>query len=202
MDGVLIDAPQWHYRALNSALEIFGESISEQEHAERFNGLPTRIKLEMLSDEGRLPRHLHACVESVKQERTLREAAQRCFPRLDHLLMISWLRRKECKVGVATNSIRTSASAMLKFAGLYDDLDVLVTNEDVLHAKPAPDIYRTACASLEVEPRNALVVEDTDIGASAARRAGCQLVMVSSVDQVNSDLLASVFESWEKKSEI
>ena len=49
MDGVLIDAKEWHYEALNRALALFGMPISRFEHLTTFDGLPTRKKLEMLS---------------------------------------------------------------------------------------------------------------------------------------------------------
>ena len=51
MDGVLIDATEWHYEALNESLEIFGFSIPRDEHLNRFNGMTTRSKLEILSAE-------------------------------------------------------------------------------------------------------------------------------------------------------
>lgn len=62
MDGVLVDARDWHYRALNEALAVFDAEISLEDHLDRFNGLPTRVKLGMLADEGRLPTHLHRVV--------------------------------------------------------------------------------------------------------------------------------------------
>lgn len=193
MDGVLIDARDWHFRALNEALAIFGAEISRQDHLERFNGLPTRVKLGMLSEEGRLPRHLHRVVDEIKQERTLREAASLCFPRVEHLLMMSWLRRRGCGIGVATNSIRQTSSTMLEFAGILQHLDVLVTNEDVDRAKPAPDIYLMAADRLQVLPRDVLVVEDHPYGVSAAEAAGCRVIQVDGVDDVTMALLEPFF---------
>lgn len=190
MDGVLIDARDWHYRALNDALEIFGATISMQEHVASFDGLPTKEKLRLLTSEGRLPSHLHHLVERVKQERTLREAASLCFPRIEHLLMMSWLHRSGCKVGVATNSIRHSSTTMLGFAGLLEQIDVIVTNEDVVHAKPAPDIYAEACHLLSVDARDTLVIEDNEYGVQAAKAAGCSVIKVKGVAEVNTTLIA------------
>ena len=55
MDGVLIDAREWHYEALNEALELFGFTIDRESHLTRFDGLPTRDKLKALSQEKGLP---------------------------------------------------------------------------------------------------------------------------------------------------
>ncbi len=193
MDGVLIDARDWHFRALNEALAIFDAAIPIDDHLDRFDGLPTRVKLQMLTDEGRLPAHLHRVVDEVKQERTLREAARLCFPRIEHLLLAAWLKRQGCRVGVATNSVRQSSQTMLGFAGLLPHLDVLVTNEDVEHAKPAPDIYLKAAADLGIAPEDVLVVEDHPYGVAAAQAAGCRVVTVTSVDDVATDLLRPFF---------
>ena len=50
MDGVLIDAKDWHYEALNQALRLFGMEISRQELLQKFDGLPTKVKLKTLSN--------------------------------------------------------------------------------------------------------------------------------------------------------
>ena len=198
MDGVLIDARDWHYRALNEALDIFGAQISPDQHASRFNGLPTRVKLEALTEEGLLPAHLHPVIEQVKQERTLREAANLCFPRVDHLLVLGWIRGQGCKLAVATNSVRATSTAMLEFAGVLSLLDTLVTNEDVMNAKPAPEIYEEACRRLHVKPQDTLVIEDHEYGVAAAVAAGCRVVRVDGVDDVTTTLLQKAFAEWEQ----
>ena len=58
MDGVLIDAREWHYEALNKALNHFGFFISLESHLSTFDGLPTRNKLEILSKSIGLPNSL------------------------------------------------------------------------------------------------------------------------------------------------
>ena len=61
MDGVLIDAKDWHYEALNRALGLFGYQISRHEHLTTYDGLPTRVKLRMLTRERGLPEKLQFC---------------------------------------------------------------------------------------------------------------------------------------------
>lgn len=46
MDGVLIDAKEWHFEALNTALGLFGMQISRYDHLVTYDGLPTRRKSE------------------------------------------------------------------------------------------------------------------------------------------------------------
>ena len=189
MDGVLIDARDWHYRALNRGLQIFGAEITYEEHLKRFNGLPTRVKLSMLVEEGRIPELAKDYIEAVKQTWTLREAANSCFPKIEHLILFGILKSAGLKLGVATNSIRETSSAMLGYAGLLSQLDVLVTNEDVLKPKPSPDIYSLTARRLGVEPSECLVIEDHEYGIAAAESAGCQTIKVFGPDEVDADLV-------------
>ena len=62
MDGVLIDAKEWHYEALNRALWIFGYEISRHDHLVTYDGLPTMKKLEILSSYSNLPKQLHGFI--------------------------------------------------------------------------------------------------------------------------------------------
>ncbi len=189
MDGTLIEAKDWHYHALNEALEIFGASISREEHETTFDGLPTKVKLKLLNESGRIPAHLNSTISAVKQERTLREIARECYPRVEQLLMMAWLKERGFKIAVATNSIRTTAEVMLKSAGLFGYLDALVTNEDVKVSKPDPEMFALTAAKLGVEPNECLVVEDHEYGLRAAELAGCNFVQVHAVELLTTQFI-------------
>jgi len=189
MDGVLIDARDWHFLALNEALTPFGYQISYEDHSARFNGLSTNSKLKILSDELGFPISLHDVVNNIKQDRTLRMAGQLCFPNVKHQILLSRLRQKGISIGVVTNSIRKSAEALLNYAQLIDFLDVLVTNQDVNRQKPDPECYSLACKKLGIEPNQAVVIEDGEYGARAAKDAGCNVIRVLGPDKVSLELL-------------
>ena len=80
MDGVLIEARDWHYEALNRALGHFGWNISRADHLSTFNGLPTRDKLDMLSRTQGLPRELHGFLNKLKQRYTRELIVTSCQP--------------------------------------------------------------------------------------------------------------------------
>lgn len=192
MDGVLIDATEWHYDALNEALEIFGFEIGREEHLARFNGMTTKKKLEILSLEKGLPRDLHEIISEVKQDRTLRIAARKCFPTAAHLILLSTLKNKGMKVGVVTNSIRMTTEFMLQYSGVSKFLDVLITNEDIDQPKPAPDCYLLAMEKLDSNAENTVVVEDGMHGIQAAKAAGARVVEVKDPTQVSLEILERI----------
>jgi len=188
MDGVLIDAREWHYEALNEVLRIFGYEITRSMHEDRFDGLSTSKKLEMLTKEVGLPRHIHGMINRIKQDRTLRIAASNCFPNIAHQVLISKLKKQGFKVGVVTNSIRQTTEFMLTYAGLFELLDVVITNQDVDKPKPNPDGYQLAMQKLDVLPSETLIVEDSPYGIDAGKASGAKVVQVNSVSDVSIDL--------------
>lgn len=194
MDGVLIDAREWHFEALNEALSYFDAEITEQEHLDKFDGLPTRKKLTMLTAQGRLPEHVHDIVEIVKQDRTLRLASNRLYPSVRHQIMLAWLKERGYKLGVATNSIKMTADHMLTLARISQHLDCTLTNQDVKNPKPDPEIYNTAAKILEVQPQHMLVIEDSNYGVRAATDAGAQVIKVSGPRDVSLDLIRTYLE--------
>lgn len=189
MDGVLIDAQEWHYEALNEVLEIFGFTITREMHIDKYDGLSTAKKLKMLSTEVGLPQHIHGLINRVKQDRTLRIAAQKCFPTVSHQVLISKLKRRGIKVGVVTNSIRQTSEFMLTYAGIYEMLDILVTNQDVLEPKPDPSCYLIAMERIGVKPDETIIIEDSPYGIAAGNASGARVLAVKSVHDVNLDLL-------------
>ena len=53
LDGVLVDACDWHRIALNRALkQACDYEISPEDHYSTFNGIPTRVKLQKLTEMG------------------------------------------------------------------------------------------------------------------------------------------------------
>jgi len=202
MDGVLIEAKDWHYDALNKALKLFGFEISRFDHLTTYDGLPTRRKLEMLSIERGLPTDLHAFINEMKQIYTMEIVYTQCKPRFVHEYALSKLKAMGYKLGVASNSIRSTIEVMMQKARLEDYLDVQLSAEDVTKSKPDPEIYVKAMSKLGVEPSQCLIVEDNENGIKAARASGAHVLVVNDVDEVNiENILNSIreIESEERK---
>jgi beta-phosphoglucomutase len=197
MDGVLIDAKEWHYEALNEALRLFGHEISRHDHETRFDGLPTTMKLRHLSAERCLPTGLHSFINKMKQHYTLRLADRHLTPNPQHLQAVQALRDGGYRLGVASNSIRKTIEFMMERAALARFLDVVLSNEDVACPKPAPDIYRHAMHMLGVNPDETLVIEDNPYGWQAATEAGAHLLKVRNVHDVRYEAIRDAIEAAE-----
>jgi beta-phosphoglucomutase len=190
MDGVLIDAKEWHYEALNRALGLFSYSISRYDHLVTFDGLPTRKKLEMLTIERGLPSELHGFLNDLKQTYTMQLIEAHCKPVFQKEYALARLKGQGFKLAVASNSIRKTVEVMMDRAALTPYFDLMMSNQDVVRGKPDPEIYVKTMALLGVAPADCLVVEDNDNGVKAARAAGAQVMVVKSVDEVVYDRIA------------
>ncbi len=198
MDGVLIDAKEWHYEALNKALSLFGFSISRYDHLVTYDGLPTARKLEMLSLERGLPRRLHRFLGELKQQYTMQNVHNKCRPVFQQEYALSKLRQKGFRLAVCSNSIRSSVEAMLERSNLLPYLEFFLSNQDVEHPKPHPDIYLKAIARLGLRPEECLILEDNDHGIQAAKASGAKLMVVGSVTEVNLDNLFSHIRRYDE----
>lgn len=191
MDGVLIDAKEWHYEALNRALGLYGYSIPRCEHETIYDGLPTKKKLLMLHQRAGLPLEHADVINQLKQRYTIEMAQERCRPTPQHVNALSTLKLMGYRLGVASNSIRQTVNLMMQQSGLERFLDFQLSNEDVTRAKPDPEIYHKAIRHLQLTPEQCLIVEDNDNGIRAARAAGAHVFVVRDVHDVTFNNLSA-----------
>ncbi|MGL4722300.1 MAG: HAD family hydrolase [Desulfovibrionaceae bacterium] len=184
MDGVLIDAKEWHYEALNKALSLFGYEITRFEHISTYDGLSTRTKLSMLTQEKGLPSSLHEFINEMKQQYTVPIILSLCRPRFNHEYALSKLQLEGFKLAVASNSIRHTVELMMQYAQLTKYFEFMMSNQDVQKPKPDPEIYTKAIQQLGLLPSECLIVEDNKNGIKAATQAGAHVFVVRSVEDV------------------
>lgn len=199
MDGVLIEAKEWHYEALNKALSLFGYNITREEHLTIYDGLPTKVKLQSLTEQKGLPKSLHKLINEMKQQYTSSMILQYCRPRFNHEFALSKLKSEGYKIAVCSNSIRNTIELMMEKAALDSYLEFTISNEDVKKAKPDPEIYLKAIARLGLTPQEVLVVEDNENGIKAALAAGANLLKVDVVDDVNYKAIKNKIKEIEGK---
>lgn len=189
MDGVLIDAREWHFIALNKALAHFGYEISLESHLTTFDGLPTGVKLKMLNKTEGLPSGLHKLINELKQQYTLQLSYTHCTPKINHLMTLSKLKSEGLKIAVCSNSIRKTVETMMSLSGLENYLDLLLSNEDVVKPKPSPEIYLKAMSHFNLEPHECLILEDNENGIMAARESGAFVLEIDKPESVTYGLV-------------
>lgn len=100
-------------------------------------------------------------------------------------------RDRGLKVGVASSSPLRWVGGHLDRLGASALFDTVTCREEGMRAKPAPDIYLAALASLGVEATEAIAIEDSRNGIAAAKAAGLRCVAVPNELTSQQDLSAA-----------
>jgi len=188
LDGVLVDACEWHRVALNQALkEVCDYEISLEDHYNDFNGIPTKVKLNKLLAKGVVKPEQMALIEDIKQVKTIEIIQQQAYVRNEKVALLKALKDNEIKVACYTNSIKKTANLMLSVTGILDLFDMVITNQDVNLPKPNPEGYEYCIRSFGCTPDECLIVEDSPKGIEAAQKSKAHVLIVQSPDDVTKE---------------
>ena len=182
LDGVLVEAKNIHYDALN---EVLGEqyAISWNEHLSTYDGLKTNQKLEMLSEIKGLPTELHKEIWEGKQKLTLQKLKE-LKPNQTLQSVMNALVEDGYKLVVCSNSIRKTVLTVLSKLGIMEFMDYIISNEDVQNSKPHPEMYWRAISKMGCLPEETLIVEDSPYGLLAANRSKAHVLRVKNPKEV------------------
>ena len=184
LDGVLFDGVDLHFKSFNKALSNVDEKYtisSADEH--KFNGIPTRMKLKKLTEERGLPSECHQRVWEQKQHFFL-ESISSLGKDTQKIHLMSELKKLGYKIAVASNSIAATVKDVLVRKGLAEYVDMYLSNDDVTHPKPDPEIYIESVKRLGVSPLECIIVEDSFVGKTAANASGCHVLPVRCPEDV------------------
>ena len=186
LDGVLVNARDLHYQALNRALGAIDLKyvISREEHLSTYDGRTTSTKLEMLTKNKGLPKKLHTDVWLSKQDMTLQVIDEEFTYDTRMRTVLNNLREDGFRIAVASNSIRNSVELMLRKKGLIEYVEFFYSNEDVTNPKPSSEMYLRCMIKAGVDPVECVIVEDSPIGRQAAVNSGAYLTAVENPESV------------------
>ena len=203
LDGVLVDARELHYNALNKALGSIDEKyvISRDEHLSTYDGLSTTKKLNMLTQNKGLPEELHGTVWELKQKMTIEIIDG--FSVDDRIRgIIRSFKSDGYMIACATNSIRETAKLQLIRKGFFEYIDFMYSNQDVKNPKPNSEMYLKCMIKAEVNPNETVIVEDSHIGRKGALSSGAYLCAVEDSNDVSYSKINRVIESANKNEEV
>lgn len=198
LDGVLIDSRELHYDALNEALTRVGAEyvISREEHLSIYDGLSTTKKLAMLTERKDLPTKYYDQIWRDKQIATF-DLLRQCPYNEGIGYIVAHLKSRGWKIAVASNSIRETVRIALDRCGILDQVDIFVSNEDVFHSKPFPEMYWQCMTKLKTLPKHTIIVEDSHIGRQGALDSGAHLYPVKDAYELNKNIFMKYIDEFE-----
>ena len=185
LDGVLVETKKLHYEAFNKALRDIDAKyeITLEEHLSKYDGLSTRKKLELLDREKGLSRMEFESIWLRKQLYTAQMLRELKF---DNRIIevLSKLKNDGYTIAVASNSIRDSVKITLLKLGFLEYVDFYLSNEDVKHPKPHPEIYLRSMIGASSSPKETLIIEDSIVGRKAANESGAYLMGINNPNDI------------------
>jgi HAD superfamily hydrolase (TIGR01509 family) len=178
-DGLIVDTESTVFQSWQELYQEFDQDLpfgewgqiigtSQDEHFDPLERLETRLG------------HRFENPAMLKERRLQREmvlvARQPILPGVEEYL--EGAQRLGLKLAIASSSDREWVGGHLENIGLIEYFDVIHTSDDVEHTKPDPALYNLALESLMLEPGEAIVLEDSPNGVTAALRAGIFCVAV------------------------
>lgn len=177
-DGTLVDSEACHCDIWNRVLAPYGVTLSFAEFARDCIGKPVEITTQLLVERYQIPLSV-AELATIKDTASDQFQIEEGFPALAgamELLHEMW--GKGLKIAIVSGAGRNSVMNTVARFGLADKLEAIVTAQDVLHNKPAPDGYLQALTKLGVAAQDAIAIEDSASGIASAKAAGLQCLAI------------------------
>lgn len=170
-DGTLVDSEPVHHRCWQRALEPFGASFSLQDYVKNLAGIPSLSSAQWMIDQFNLAIDAQTLYNTKQNhiDHFLQEDAFPLMPEAEALVRYCY--ESGLLLAVASGSGIREINRSLTAHGLDRWIPVVASKNDVARNKPAPDVYHLAMQKLNIEPAQAIAIEDSTAGETAALAA-------------------------------
>ncbi|MBE0350160.1 MULTISPECIES: HAD family hydrolase [Pseudoalteromonas] len=178
MDGTLVDSESVHFNIWNDILAPFGVHYDEATFCQRFSGRPTLEAAKEVVENYQLTISPQALTDA--KYTAFGHFVSANLPALmPHAKdVLEQVKESGLKMALVTGSAKDEAYPILKGYGIFDWFDCIVTKDDVKNPKPAGEPYQLALKSLNINADEAIAVEDTFTGVTAANNANVSVFAV------------------------
>ncbi len=177
MDGVIVNNHQYHFKAWMEFASRYNFELDEEIYRDKFNGKTNKDLFQMIFDD---PTEEEIATYSDEKETLYRDLYyDDLTPHTGVLDFLTALQKRGYKIGLGTSAPTENVDFVLDNLQLRSFFDVIVDGSEVENGKPDPEIYLTVCDRLEVEPKYAVVFEDSIAGLESAIAAECTAVGVA-----------------------
>ncbi|MCA9262566.1 MAG: HAD family phosphatase [Planctomycetales bacterium] len=177
LDGLMFNTEELYRDVGAELLRRRGKAIT-QDLLDRMTGRKSNVALQIMIDYHDLTDDSVECLERETDELFEGILEDRLQPMPGLLDLKSALESASIPFAVTTSSRRSFVERTLGLTGMSDHFHFWLTAEDVVHGKPAPEIYLKAAAQFGIGPAQMMVLEDSENGCRAAVAAGACVVAV------------------------
>ena len=176
LDGLMFNTEDLYQDVGSEVLARRGKELTA-ELLDMMMGRKSDISLQIMIDYHKLDDTV-AGLEAESAEIMYELLPKRLAPLPGLLALLESLEGANIPKAIATSSSREFVTRVLGHFELEPRFSFVFSSENITNGKPAPDVYLLATKSLDVEPQEAMVLEDSQIGCRAAVAAGTYAVAV------------------------
>lgn len=187
MDGVLVDTEPLYIIMNKDFLQQHNAVITDEEY-NQFIGISAKKMWYFLQEKYNLPFSVDELISMEKQAKytILNESELQPIDGIVDLLVA--LKQQNYKIAIASSSMKKNVELIISKTNLTRYFDYIVSGEDVVNGKPAPDIFLKAMHYFNEQPENCVVVEDAKNGVLAAKAANMFCIGFQNKNSGNQDL--------------
>lgn len=192
LDGVLVNSDKIHYNSTIEALKnVINYNLIDNNEINSIlkSTITTLDKLNylklkhILNDEQII--NIYENKKNISNDKFLELNIEN-----EKILLIKYLKENNIKVGVVTNTNKKTANILLR--NIINDIDILITNEDVNNKKPNPEPYLKAIKLLSSDIKKCIIFEDSEIGILSAKNTNCDYFIVKNINDLNLELIKNL----------
>lgn len=177
MDGVLVLSEKQHFAAWVKILEDH-QLPSDWMDFNKWIGISDTVNAEHIINRFKLDVAAHDLHQLKKQ--TFIELITEGFD--SHMGRDTFLEtaREHYRCALVSSASKIEIEKIVKHEAIAHHFDFFIGNEDVTHHKPHPMPYLEALKKAQIEPHEALVIEDSHVGIQAALSANIPVIGLKS----------------------
>ena len=185
MDGVLLDTEMLILEMYIKTAEFYGFTFPEDEFIKT-------IGIDVLGTKAILEEHIPVDYELFYQKREsflVDFLTHNSAPVKNGVAEgLKLLCESNVLCAIATSTSKERALFRLSKTGLMKYFDTCAFGDEIMHGKPAPDIFLLAAERLSADPEECVVFEDSPAGIMSAKRAGMHAVLIPDMKQPDDEL--------------
>lgn len=204
MDGVIIDSEPLHFESDRMVMRDFGIELTDEE-LNRYVGVDNPQIWSELKEKYKISTSIEDLLkrQHANKLKLLRTRRLQTIKGINELILD--LKSKGIAIALASSSSMDFIRLVLRKLGITECFDVIVSGEQVVKSKPAPDIFLKTAELLNISPSDCVVLEDSKHGVTAAKNAGMKCIGFinpnsGNQDLSNADKIVSTVEGLEYES--
>lgn len=190
-DGTLVDSEGQHWALWNQVLAPYGLSLTQAQYKDFYAGVPTDANAVDLVERFGV-KEAPTVLARLKNESAQAYLQTNAFPLMPGVReSMAQLQAAHLRMGVVTGARAYAIHATLRSHALAAAFETVVSADDVVHSKPAPDCYLLALQRMGLQAHNVVAFEDTEHGVAAAVAAGLACVAIPTEMSASHDFSAA-----------